>query len=293
MTLVCVRWDNSFGYPRFTALADTRASIPLSSGARRTVSDTTVKLFVVPIRCVDIANLTPIIGARQEPYFETKIGIGFSGSCFEALTIIAIVTQMFEALSPESDGEPRPCGEGIVNFVGRAVQEYFNAHSGDGKPVLHLLVFGFDDDQPWIGKVSWTQIDGLKQEFSLAHDDTIETIGETKDFETKLDQLRHRIRKHKDGLNPATPGIEVDLEASKHDLAEKRTTEEELLLKIESEFVQSIGGVLQRLELGLHNHRVVAGFTQDDRPYLERCRISVSKPPAVLGPIKIIEKMGR
>lgn len=42
-----------------------------------------------------------------------------------------------------------------------------------------------------------------------------------------------------------------------------------MLHQIESEFVDSIGGVLQRLELGLEGRKVVAGFTQDDRSYLD------------------------
>jgi hypothetical protein len=56
--------------------------------------------------------------------------------------------------------------------------------------------------------------------------------------------------------------------------------------------VERIGGVLQRLELGLDGCRVVAGFTQDDRLYLEGASVSVAKD-AELGPIAIVEKMGR
>jgi len=293
MTLVCVRWDNSFGYPRLTALADTRASIPLTDGSRKTVSDTTVKLFAVPVRCFNIENLTPIIGALRDPYFETRIGIGFSGSCFEALTVIAIVTQMVSTLTTESDSEPRPCGEGIVNLVERIVGEYFEAHSGDGKPLLYLIIFGFDGDRPWIGKVTWTRAEGLKRDFCSADNDTFEAVGETAAFETKLDELRDRVRRHKDRLKPSTPYLQLDLEQARHDLAEKRATEEGVIEEIESAFVQGIGGVLQRLELGLHGGRVVAGFTQDDRPYLDRCRVSVSGTSQLLGPVSIVENMGR
>lgn len=45
MTLVCVRFEKSFGVPRLTALADTRASSRREDGSFKTISDTTVKLF--------------------------------------------------------------------------------------------------------------------------------------------------------------------------------------------------------------------------------------------------------
>jgi hypothetical protein len=65
-----------------------------------------------------------------------------------------------------------------------------------------------------------------------------------------------------------------------------------MLKRIESEISQGIGGVLQRMELGLYRNKVVAGFTQDDRPYLEGSRFLVS-PIAELGPMPVSELMGR
>lgn len=64
-----------------------------------------------------------------------------------------------------------------------------------------------------------------------------------------------------------------------------------MLSQLESEFADSIGGVLQRLELAVYGGRVVAGFTRDDRAYLGGAS-SVS-PDGLLGPIPIVEKMGR
>jgi len=75
MTLVCVRLEESFGVARITALADTRASIHRGDGTFKTVSDTTTKLFAVPVRCYPL-NLAPVIGAWTDPYFETMIGLG-------------------------------------------------------------------------------------------------------------------------------------------------------------------------------------------------------------------------
>jgi hypothetical protein len=81
-------------------------------------------------------------------------------------------------------------------------------------------------------------------------------------------------------------------EISRLEMADKKIVEEEMLKQIESEFVRGIGGVLQRLELGLDGDQIVAGFTQDDRPNVEGASVSVAKD-ALLGPTPIVEKMGR
>ena len=155
MTLVCVRLDRSFSTPRLTALADTRASIPRTDGSRKVVSDTTVKLFAIPLRCYEMDSLTPNIGSWNDPYFETLIGLGFSGSCFEGLTVVSHLTQSLSALIGLNGDRPQPCKDGIVHLIAKITEAYFAAHSGDGEPILRIIAFGFDDARPWVGNISW------------------------------------------------------------------------------------------------------------------------------------------
>lgn len=298
MTLVCVRLEKSFNVPRITALADTRASIRRPDGSFRTVSDTTKKLFAIPVRCYPLDGLTPVIGAWTDPYYETTIGLGFSGSCFEALTVIAHICQSLSTLVAPNGDQPVPTRDGLLNLIGKLCETYFRHHSGDGDPLVLLLVFGFEETRPWIGKITWDKTAGLKSSATWATDDTLETVGQDALFQQRANDWRSRIEKHRQGVSekpvPATPdsGFQRVLEVARHDLAERKSTEEEMLRQIESDFADSIGGVLQRLELGLDGSQVVAGFTQDDREYLDGASYSVA-PGTLLGPIPVVEKMGR
>lgn len=298
MTLVCVRLEKSFNVPRITALADTRASIRRQDGSFNTLTDSTQKLFAIPVRCYTADSLTPVVGAWVDPYYETTIGLGFSGSCFEALTIIAHVSQTLSLLAAPNGDQPTPTGEGLVHLIAQLCKSYFNDHSGYGNPYVLFLVFGFDGDRPWIGKVTWSKAKGLERSFTWAADDTLETIGQDALYQQRAQQWRDSIQKHRDEVarKPAAPTedgrFERDLEVARHDVAERKITEEELLSQIESEFAETIGGVLQRLELAVSGDRVFAGFTRDDRSYLDGASYSVT-PGTLLGPIPIVEKMGR
>jgi hypothetical protein len=300
MTLVCVRLDESYSTPRWTALADTRATVPATDHSLKTVADTTVKLFAIPVRCyrIDADTLTPVIGAWREPYFETKVGLGFSGHCFEALMIVEHVRRLIGALGTPIEGRPLPCKEGLIHLIAKATENYFASHSGEGNPALQMVLFGFDKDRPWIGKVSWDRRSGLRFEVDWANRDTLIAIGASGAFEQRARDWRRRVQKHKAKIaarraaKPVGDDADFAKEVSGLDVAYKKIVEEEMLAKIDSEFVHEIGGVLQRLELGSDGGKVVAGFTQDDRPYLQGVSVSVAKD-ALLGPIPIIEKMGR
>ena len=298
MTLVCVRLENSFNVPRITALADTRASIRRTDGSFKTVSDTTQKLFAIPVRCYSGDCLTPVVGAWADPYFETIIGLGFSGSCFEALTVIAHVSQSLSSLFAPNGDDPTPTGSGLVNLIAKLCESYFSQHSGDGDPLVRLVAFGFDDNKPWIGKIGWDKANGIRSSFAWATDETLETIGQDSLFQQRANDWRDCIQKHRREVSekpiPATTdGIfERDFEVARHDIAERKATEEEMLNQLESAFADSIGGVLQRLELTVCGGRMVAGFTRDDRSYFDGASYSVA-PGTLLGPIPLVEKMGK
>ncbi|BCG73360.1 hypothetical protein MesoLj113a_45180 [Mesorhizobium sp. 113-1-2] len=297
MTLVCIRLEKTFGVPRIAALADSRASTRRIDGSFKTLADTTVKLFALPVRCYHLDGITPVVGAWKSPYFETTVGIGFSGSCFEALTVIALISQKLSTLVAPNGDEPIPTRDGVVNLIEKLCESYFSQHSGDGDPLLLLLAFGFDGDKPWIGRVTYDTAQGVKSTTLWADDDSLETIGQDALFQQRAQDWRTRIQRHRKSVSQKpiseTPDGAFDrtLELARHDLAERKSTEEQMLEEIESEFFGSIGGVLQRLELAVDDGQVVAGFTHDDRPYLD-VHYSVA-PGKLLGPIPIVEKMGR
>lgn len=297
MTLVCVRLDSSYRTPRIVALADTRASIPRTDSSWKTLSDKTVKLFALPVRCYGAGSLEPVIGAWSDPYFSTQIGLGFSGSCFEALTIIAHLTRMLGALVAVDGAEPKPEGEGVVNLIAKVVETYFKSHSRDGRPKVIFLVFGYDDGKPWLGEVSWDEKAGIKNSFVWATDETLRCIGDSSLSEQRAGDLIDLIRKHRDKVGSQRSGnkrdtFEQELEVERLALAEKKSAEEEILQRMEDEFVTGIGGTLQRLEMGCCGENVSVGYTHDDREYLDHANFSVTRS-GLLGPIPIVEKMGR
>jgi hypothetical protein len=296
MTLICVRLDQSYSTPRLTALADSRASVRRPNKTYQTVSDTTVKLFAIPIRCHEGNCLTPVIGSWRNPYFSTVIGLGYSGSCFPALTIVEqIRTSLATLFCPDGD-RPLPTPEGLHQLVARITESYFRAYKGTDSPGVWIVVFGLDQRRPWIGTVSWNEGE-LNARFEWAGTETLVCIGQTGVFEQYVRELRSKIERHKAGLQskrrpPADDGFDYSKQIAAHDLADAKYVEEQMLRKIEAEVIASIGGVLQRLELGLDGDEVVAGLTQDDRPYLEGASCSVGGG-ANLAPAVIVQRMGR
>jgi hypothetical protein len=216
----------------------------------------------------------------------------------EALTIVAHIMRSLGALGAATGVHPLPFKDGLVNLIANTTESYFAKHSGAGKPDVRMVVFGFDQSRPWIGKVSWDKKSGLKSDVDWADANTLVSIGESEFFERRANELQRRIQKRKASVAAEQPVEDDDIEferareISRLDLAKKKIVEEEMLKQIESDFAASIGGVLQRLELGLDGGEVVAGFTRDDRPYLEGAHVSVAEG-AQLGPIPMVEKMGR
>ena len=94
----------------------------------------------------------------------------------------------------------------------------------------------------------------------------------------------------KSAARPPDGSFDRARELARHELAERKFFEEEMLNQIDSEFAESIGGVVQRLEWASEAGNVTSGFTRDDRSYLDDAQFSVS-PGQLLGPIPIVEKM--
>lgn len=295
MTLVSARLDSSFGCLRITALADSRASISRADGTFKTINDTTTKLFAIPVRCFRIDSLTPTVGTWTDPYFETQVGVGFSGSCFECLSLVTHISRAFGALIAPQGDEPKPEGAGLFKLAATLITEYFGKHSGDSNPVALFLLFGFDSEKPWIGKLTWRS-GALVDEFVWADETTLMTIGQDTLFEQYAGELRKRIKKHRDDVKVKSKSLDDkishELYVAQHEIADKKIFEEKMLRDIENAYFGSIGGILQRLELSCYGGNVAAGYTRDDQPYIDGSQWSVTTKGA-LAPIPIVEKMGR
>ena len=56
MTIACAWWDESDGLKRITAIADARAAVEKTKGVWEPLSDRTVKLFAIDVRCHELEN---------------------------------------------------------------------------------------------------------------------------------------------------------------------------------------------------------------------------------------------
>jgi hypothetical protein len=138
MTIACAWWDESDGLKRITAIADARAAVEETNGLWEPLSDRTVKLFAIDVRCHELENGldTNRGGAWVTPYHVTQIGIAFAGYCFEALTIIAIVSRYLASLSTEGiQSKPQP--QDVFRFISEIVSRYLKSHKEPERQSVH------------------------------------------------------------------------------------------------------------------------------------------------------------
>jgi hypothetical protein len=95
------------------------------------------------------------IAAWRHTYYQTELGIGFAGYCFEAMTIIALFIRAMEQLVSEAD-EPRPEPNAIANVLAAVIRGYFADHANPITQRVHFLLFGFTAERPWIAQVGYT-----------------------------------------------------------------------------------------------------------------------------------------
>jgi hypothetical protein len=301
MTLVVVRLDESYSIPRITALADSRVSIedPRIRGKRVPVTDYTVKLFAIPVRCFEL-NLAPVTGAFVNPYMQTQIGIGFSGSAMEGLSVIFHISQKLGNLATDSDQKPEPTGEGLVSLIVKIVETYFKSHSKYGNPYLSLIVFGFENFRPWISKIERPAVGNVTSSTEWAISTSLVSVGDIEDYTNRLIPVVDAVEKRKRDLSTGVQRItrDIDMKNEKKklladaEIAKKKFAEEEIIKKMLDDYFGSIGGILQKLELSVHEGQVVAAFTQNAIPGPEISWPSVSTA-GYLGPITINENMGK
>lgn len=300
MTVVCLWLNNSYGRSRITAISDTRATQKLSDGSLKLLTEHTNKLFRLRVRAHDGNSFDHDTGSWQNPYFETEIGLGFSGYCFEALSIIAYFSRALEELADVSVNQvrARPSERGIAELLGRIVIKYFSSHNNKEERTVSFIIFGYSaiNGEPWAFCVKHSNAIGVNIiPLSLDVNDVhiIGSATSSTSVDQRIEQIRKMIRRHKEDLKQQDiqdGRFIFDLEFSRHESADKKSIEEEVLAIAESVDVKDVGGVIQKMEAYNINGKTLIAFSRD------RTSDLLDGLPMVgdqLGYLPVLEKMGR
>jgi hypothetical protein len=272
MTIACAWWDESDGLKRITAIADARAAVEKTKGVWEPLSDRTVKLFAIDVRCHELENGldTNRGGAWVNPYYVTQIGIAFAGYCFEALTIVAIVSRYLASLSTEgAPAKPQP--NDIARFIAEIVARYLKSHKETEHQSVQVLIFGFapDTNLPWLAELKYRKGEKVKDEFhpDFGKEGELIAIGDADICDEIAGQrILRDIRKHAADLKEGTgedAAFEYEVEMARMDNAEKKAIEEMVLKKVNNKYSRTVGGSLQKLEVHIAGERAVTSFTDD------------------------------
>ena len=294
MTIVACWLDKSFGVTSLSALADARASEEIN-GTWYTHSDNTIKLFAIEVRCFELDSLVPGLGTHIDPYFETTIGLGFAGHCFEALTIIAHIQRAMGALCRVDRQAMLPEPDGLLNLAAVIAEKYMRDHAYGSIRSFEMLVFGWNGpDLPWIGKVVWNKEDRkITKRMENPTPSSIVTIGDGATASRAIGvatRLRSKIARRLGIVASAPPSEKNTFSEALLAIEASRRIAEGVGNLIENQFVQTVGGVRQKLQIAWHGDRARAAFTLDDQSQLMDGLPSVNRS-AFLGPIPIVEKM--
>ena len=302
MTIVCCWLDESYSRRRITAIADARAAVQDTMGNWSPLSDTTIKLFRISVKCHSMESFQAEVATWVEPHFQTEVGIGFAGYCFEALTVIALLSRALEQLVDTNGTKSRPEPEGVVNLAREIMERYFNGHANSAQHAVQLLIFGFSPStsEPWCGKIErkpnqTTVVSCLVRPMTTESFCAIGDVAKQNQFRTQVNDLRRRIARHRDDLKPGTEddaAFNHALEVAHHHSADKKIVEDLTLNKLDDQFITTVGGVLQKIEVyETGNGGAIVSFSRDDQPFLLDGLPNVSGDG--LSYVPIGEKMGR
>jgi hypothetical protein len=299
MTIMCCWFNQSYSLDRLTGIADERAAVEEKRDVWKPLTETAVKLFRLTANCHALSCLYPEVGGWRKPYYHTEIGIGFAGYCFEALTIIALLSRVLDQLVADADDEPKPEPEGILNLAREITERYFAGHKNPDTQHVEFLIFGFSprNGEPWVGKLVHNPKRPIELKFKqpVGPEDFF-VIGDPqvkKTFQERVDAIRKRIAKRATDIEVGEgedAQFDADRESGRLLAADRKAIENEVLAKIDDEFVHTVGGILQKIEVyRLDGDRGEVSYSRDDHPHLLDVLPCVG---ANLGYIPIGEKMG-
>jgi hypothetical protein len=253
MTVACCWLNTAHGRWRITAIADSRASIGATA-----VTDDTVKLMPIAVKCHETSSFSAEFERFINPYFETELGIGYSGDCFSAFNIVAHFSRAMAQLASDKKGD-LPTSAGIAEALKALIDAFFSSAAENTKTsTVQFLLFGYEPDtrQPWVAELTRKHPGATLMTIvnPIAAKDFF-CIGDGKNakgFLGNVKALTSNIQGHARGLvlqAEQDAEFQLALEAAKHEIAQKKIIEEKALELIEDTFVASVGGQLQKLEV--------------------------------------------
>lgn len=273
MTVVCCWLDSSYNRRRITAISDARASSSPTKTQIDRLNDNTTKLFRTVVNCYDLDNLDLETGAWKNPYFSTEIGLGFAGSCYEAMSIIALYQRCVSQLVADSKPASRATPKGLVNILLAIAQKWFCTHAWAEEVAVTFLLFGFSplDGLPWAAEIRHAKGTGTtltNVSWNLPEQETYIFGDVSAAVKKEMDDIRLSIQKHAKNLPKGTDSdsrFASSLELAKHQIGQKKFVESIVLREITNTFKETIGGVLQKIEVyPLEDNRAVVSYSKQD-----------------------------
>lgn len=256
---------------RLSAVADSRATRKLPWGALEVVTEHTPKLFAAPVRCFDPSALNLTNSVWTNPYYETVVGLGYTGNCFEALAVVAHIQRCFSQLVADDKTSPLPDSGLLAELAGELLDRFINAHKDKAKLTVRFVMFGWTPDrEPWIAKFGWCK--GAKDTpvFTAATRAKFIAIGTDPGAARAAAALqRSTANKHKRSTGPKD--FDAELQVALEHLAVSDTVEQAVNSYLKTPHWASIGGRLEKLEIFPGDGdpcASYAAFTHDyDAPY--------------------------
>lgn len=272
MTIICCWLDRSQSIERVVGLADGRASTPRDQTMFDHYVDATPKLFRVPIRCFEF-EIEPGTGLLGSPYYESEIGIGFAGQCFEAMSVIALAQQCLATLVDKVGTGSRPLHAGIVDLVRELSDRFFKTHRHPDRQNIDLIVYGYcpTSGEPMASHITHRS-NAATETRSLSLTDSgfhvIGSAGGKSDFSETIVKLTKHIERHKISIKKKSfdDSFEFELEISRHENAKAGAIEKSVLDLVLKDTFGDIGGVLQKLEAFKVKDKTVMSYTSDSQP---------------------------
>lgn len=151
-----------------TTIADTRASIKDQNQQWVAQNEATTKLYRAVVDCYELSGLEQATGSWRNPYFSTELGIGFSGACFEAMSVITLFQRSVGQLVDEGGMRSRPTPKGLTDMLVKITDRWFKQDNYSDGMKVEFLLFGFSpiDGSPWAVQIERTSASGVRVIYS-------------------------------------------------------------------------------------------------------------------------------
>jgi hypothetical protein len=269
VTLVLCWYDDGLCPNRIVMVADARAS--LEKGAI-TYTDDAVKLFELGI-CFRTLPLLPTEDEGWPQYFATKFVIGYSGDCFESMTIVAWPQRYCRRLLSKptctsAEGHrDRASFEDLAGAVRAATTAFRRRRKYKMEGRIQFLLAGYCPVKA-LPHAAIIECGAKNDDAELTHLSQLVSgqpwmIGDIhRSAKEATERLQARIQKARLDFDKKAHGqIDADVETARRGHVQGKQLEEMVLTAVGDEFRLTIGGPVDKLELVLKEGRGVLDVT--------------------------------